>query len=107
MPLVPVMPVSPRRSSGRSIEVAGGEGQSVPAVLHLDPGNAPRRLALARYGDCAAGQGVGRELAAVGAAARESEEQVSLADAPRIVLQAFDRQGGQLRRKGLAQPDTR
>ena len=102
MPLVPVMPVSPRRSSGWPIEIAGGQGQRLPAVLHLDPaarrasgGSRSRSLRRRLRGPARR-----RELAAVRAAARESEEQESLADAPRIVLQAVDRQGGQAPAEG-------
>ena len=109
LPLVPVMPVRKRRSSGRPKEVAGGERERLAAVRHLDPaaGEIGRRGRFADHGQGATGQRIGGELAAVGLTAGEGEEEGLRGDAARIELDGGDLGLGEFRRQRLEQRYTR
>ena len=68
---------------GPPVEVAGGERERLAAVRHLNPAGAEtgRRGRFGDYGQGAGGQRFGGELAAVGLAAGEGEEEGLRGDA--------------------------
>ena len=78
LPLVPVMPVRPRRSSGCAVEIARGERERVPSMLHLNPARRHIRsgagvslaIAMAPFAKASCG-----ELTAIGARAGKREKQ--------------------------------
>ena len=91
----PIGPRHPRQAQPAirlSIEVARGQRQRAPSMLHLDPQAAKiiRRRKLACHGHRAFIQRGLRKLPAVGSRSRKREEQEAWLHAPRVVLQAPD-----------------
>ncbi len=109
------LPVSPGDAGqleafvGTAVEIARGQGERAPAVLHLEPG-AVKPVGGRRFADdddSAARPGIGGEAAAVDPASREREKRIAGLNPPGIVLETGDLQARELLPERLHQSGAR